>query len=152
MYNKLPKKYMRAVGGLYGKQIDLVAIVPPKKRKIERNCPREDYEQIVAHLWMEKKEIVHHHSPNGGKRDIEEAAKFKRMGVSAGFPDFEIPYMRKGFGGLYIELKTLFGGKLSERQIWWRDHLIKEGYAWYVAKGAQECIRIVSEYLDLPSG
>lgn len=28
-----------------------------------------------------------HHSPNGGKRNIIEAKKFKDMGTQAGFPD-----------------------------------------------------------------
>ena len=141
---------MRAVAGLYGTQLDLEGIKPNAEKKvIERGCPTEQEEQFVAHAWMVKKGIVHHHSPNGGYRDYAEGAKFKRMGVSPGFPDFELPYARKGYHGLYIELKRLNGGRLSEHQIWWRDFLLKGGYAWYEAKGAGECIRIVSEYLDL---
>lgn len=29
-----------------------------------------------------------HHSPNGGRRNYIEAARFKAMGTKAGFPDF----------------------------------------------------------------
>ena len=120
-----------------------------KKEREKKECLKEQEEQFIASAWMTKTGIVHNHSPAGGYRDIREAAKFRRMGVSAGFPDFEIPYARKGYHGLYIELKREFGGKLSDRQLWWRDFLLVGGYSWHEAKGAKECIRIVREYFDL---
>ena len=52
------------------------------------------------------------HTPNGGKRHIAEAVKFKAMGVHAGVPDILI---LKG-GKLYaLELKAP-GGRLSPSQ------------------------------------
>ncbi len=108
----------------------------------------EDVEQIIAVAELKRRSIPLHHSPNGGRRDIAEAAKFKRMGVSPGFPDLFIPRARKGYHGLYIELKKVGGGNgLSKAQEVWRDLLIAEGYAWYQANGAAECIKIVLEYL-----
>lgn len=142
---------MRGVRALYGSQLDLVPFEKKKavKERVKVLCPTEQQEQFVVHAWLVKKGIVHNHSPNGGYRDLIEAAKFKRMGVSPGFPDIEVPYARKGYHGLYIELKRMVGGKLSENQIGWRDFLMAQGYAWYEAKGAEECIKIISDYLDL---
>lgn len=147
---KPTKAYWRNYNALYGEQAELSELAQPKSKAApKRTCPIEQDEQFAAHAWLLKMNIRHNHSPNGGYRDIREAAKFKRMGVSAGFPDFEIPYARKGYHGLYIELKRLFGGKLSEYQVWWRDHFLAEGYAWHEAKGAQELILLVKNYFDM---
>lgn len=147
---------MRAVGSLYGTQLDLEEDTSKPKtmgvRKRKSNigiCPTEQQEQFIVHAWLTKNGIVHNHSPNGGYRNYAEGAKFKRSGVSPGFPDLEIPYSRKGCHGLYIELKRKIGGKLSEHQIWWGDFLKKNGYAWFEAKGADECIKIVQEYFGI---
>lgn len=109
--------------------------------------PTEQQEQFVLVHWLKKNNIPHHHSPNGGRRDPIEAAKFKRLGTSAGFPDIFVPLQRKGRGGLFLELKRASGGVLSEAQTIWRDLLILEGYAWYEAKGFEEAKKIVQEYL-----
>lgn len=112
--------------------------------------PTEQDEQFVAVAWLKKMGIPHHHSPNGGSRDVREAAKFKRLGTSPGFPDIWIPLARKSHHGLYIELKRVSGGRLSDHQKYWRDQSLREGYAWYEAKGALECIKIVKDYLKEP--
>ena len=54
-----------------------------------------------------------HHSPNGGKRNAREAAKFKRMGTRSGFPDLFLAYPNKQYAGLFIELKAE-GGKAQQ--------------------------------------
>jgi VRR-NUC domain len=111
-------------------------------------CPTEQQEHFVAAAWLREMNIPHHHSPNGGYRDIREAAKFRRLGTSAGFPDLWIPLARKGYHGLYIELKRVKGGVLSDQQKYWRDLSIKEGYAWFEARGAQQMMDIVLNYLE----
>lgn len=50
-----------------------------------------------------------HHSPNGGKRNAIEAAKFKQMGVRAGFPDLLLLISNKYYPFMGIELKTKTG-------------------------------------------
>lgn len=74
-----------------------------------------------------------HHSPNGGKRNAREAARFKRMGTKPGYPDLflSIP-MRKNFRttecwhGLYIEMKSP-DGTTSEKQKRMQERLKKKG-------------------------
>lgn len=152
---KPTRKYWRAIDQLYGnKQLELGELgekkkVKKKKVKPEQICPSEQQEQFRAVNWIRKNGIICHHSPNGGYRDAREGAKFKRLGTIAGFPDLTLPYARKGYHGLYIEVKKVHGGKLSDVQVWWRDFLIGEGYAWHLAKGADECIEIVRDYFGM---
>lgn len=165
MQRKPTKKFWKAYAGLYGEantapsqsQLSIalpVVRVSPKcgrdgavvKSKVLH--PTEQDEQFRFVAWLQKRAIPHHHSPNGGFRDAREGAKFKRLGTSAGFPDIFIPRVRKGRYGLYIELKRVSGGKLSPGQLYWRDLLISEGYEWHEAKGADEAIRIVENYLS----
>lgn len=151
---KPTKAYWRAYKALYGDvattlQGTTVKIAPtaPIKARRRSEMPSEDQEQILVIAWCQKHHVRCHHSPNGGSRDFREAVKFKRMGVSPGFPDLVIPYARHGYHMLLVEMKRLKGGVLSDSQKDWRDFLIQEGYAWYEAKGHQECIKIIKDYL-----
>ena len=143
---RITKRYLACYGALYG---DVEAPKPRKKRIKKEGEKSEQQEQYAVHDWMTKKGIIHHHSPNGGKRNQWEGVKFKAMGVSPGYPDLTIPYARKGHHGLYIELKRVSGGKLSSYQEFWRDHLLSEGHYWAEAKGATECINIICDYLEI---
>lgn len=154
---KPSKKYWGAYNGLYGaipkKEVEEEGSGEKSSHKSNleelRAFPTEQQEQFRVVAWIHRQNLIVHHSPNGGYRDYREGAKFKRLGVSAGYPDLHLPYARKGFHGLFIELKRVKGGRLSDPQIFWRDFLMKEGYAWYEAKGADECINIIQDYLDL---
>lgn len=154
---KPSRKWWSAYGQLVGepKQVEIQFGEEPKKKPKKKPhviCPTEVEEQIVLVVWMEKKAIPFFHVPNGGHRDWREAAKFKRMGVRPGVPDLVVPVARKGYHGLFLEVKRTQGGRLSDTQLFWRDVLLKEGYAWYEVKGAQEGIRIVEDYLGLTEG
>jgi hypothetical protein len=79
---------------------------------------------------------------------MAEGVAFKAQGTSAGFPDLTIPYARKGYHGLYLELKRIKGGVLSPEQKWWRDFLQREGYCWFEAKGHEAGIKFVQDYFS----
>ena len=142
-------KWWRAYGALHGGQAELAGLTPLTKKQSASASPYEDQEQIVAATWLDKNNILYYHCPNGGKRNYAEAVKFKAMGVKAGVPDLCIPIARGSHHGLYIELKRQSGGVLSDAQKWWRDQLIKNGYAWFEAHGAQELIDHVKKYLGV---
>ncbi len=150
---KPSQRYNAAYAALCGVQTDLLDLeeVKPKSVSPKPNpsCLTEAEEQIIAATWLSKRNIPFYHVPNGGYRDYYEGAKLKRMGVKSGVPDLCICVARGGYHGLYIELKRVYGGKLSDTQLVWRDILIKEGYMWREAKGSGECIRIVEDYLKL---
>jgi len=63
-------------------------------------------------------------------------------------PDLCLPVPRGGFHGLYIELKRLRGGRLSEQQRAWLDALGKQGYAVAVCKGWEEAAETIQRYLE----
>ena len=157
MQRRPTKRYWRAYDALYGTQavqpvqtkLPIQESTGEPKKAVKRKCPKEEWEQCVAVARIKKLGLVVHHSPNGGRRDAREGAKFKRMGTMAGYPDLTFNYARKGYHGLYIEIKPVIGGGLTESQIWWRDHLLKEGYAWYMARGADAVMEIVYQYFDL---
>lgn len=90
--------------------------------------------------------LLLHHSPNGGKRNAAEAAKFKAMGVRAGFPDLALYVARQGYYGLFIELKTA-KGRQSEHQKYYQCVLEEQGYRYEVVRSIEEFIDLINDYL-----
>lgn len=88
-----------------------------------------------------------HHSPNGGKRNAIEAAKFKAMGVRAGFPDLILCIARQGYHGLFIELKTS-KGRQSENQKYYQYVLEEQGYRYDIVRSIEDFIEVINDYLN----
>lgn len=123
-----------------------------KWQQNRKRCEATEQERVIcwceylAGRYPELKLI--YHVPNGGSRNTLEAANLKRQGVKAGVPDLSLPVARKGFHGLYIEMK--FGrGKTTEHQQWWLSELQKQGYKTAVCYGADEAIETLKEYLGM---
>ena len=87
--------------------------------------------------------------PNGGLRSKTEAARMQAQGVRRGVPDMFLPAARGGYHGLYIELKRVKKGRVSDDQIAWMAALTEEGYRCGVARGWQEAAQIICDYLDI---
>jgi hypothetical protein len=119
----------------------------PNNFRLKELVPKEDQEQMIVATWLSKNNILFYHTPNGGKRNMLEAVKFKRMGVKAGVPDICIPLARGGYHGAYGELKRRSGGVLSEAQEFWLAELSRQGYYVFVGNGADEFIQHVKNYL-----
>lgn len=111
--------------------------------------PLEDVEQIKLSAWLTKQGIKHTASANGGKRNLLTAIKLKRMGLSAGFPDIFIPLPSDKYHGLFLEMKRIEGGKVSDSQQEWLNFLNNNGYYAQVAYGFDEAKEIVIYYLSL---
>lgn len=118
-------------------------------RIVELKIPTEQQEQIKLAAWLRKMGIKFTASANGGSRNLIEAVKFKRMGVSAGFPDIEIPLPSGSHHGLYIELKRVNGSKVSKEQVEWLEYLRNQGYYADIAYGFEEAKAMVLHYLSL---
>ena len=143
---RIPKRYHDAYRGVYG---ETAPCVPPKRKTQPKPnlSPTEDQEQTVLVNWLDRRHIPFYHVPNGGQRNALEGAKFKRLGVRAGVPDICVCRANKTHHGLYIELKRLQGGRLTENQSYWQRLLEREGYKWVLALGAADAIKAVEEYL-----
>src|SRR5665213_414913 len=69
---------------------------------------------VVTHLKIRgTRGLVFWHTPNGGRRNVREAARFKAMGVRAGVSDLILVHDQKIFA---LELKSP-GGRASEKQL-----------------------------------
>lgn len=113
----------------------------------------ESVEQEMVMKWASMQENVFpclkhlFHIPNGGGRNIAEAAHLKRMGVKAGVPDLFLPYPVGDWHGLWIELKTE-RGRVMGTQREWIEYLRSQGYAAYVCRGAEQAINCLKMYLQ----
>lgn len=87
-----------------------------------------------------------HHVPNGGSRNKLEAMSLKRQGVKAGVSDIFMPVARRGYHGLYVELKAI-GGRVSDNQAEWINRVRAQGYAAFVCYGAVEAVGKLEWYL-----
>lgn len=115
--------------------------------------PTEDEEQAAVFQWAEYQQghypelALLFHIPNGGYRHPATAAKMKAIGVKPGVPDIFLPVPRKGYHGLWIEMKRRKGGRLSEEQRAWLGAMFQQGYMAVKAAGADEAIAAIVEYL-----
>jgi hypothetical protein len=84
--------------------------------------------------------------PNGGQRNVIVASKLKAEGVLSGVPDLHIPIAKKGYHGLYIEMKA-GKNKPTVNQIEIMEKLTNEGYLCKVCYCFDEFEKIVNDYL-----
>lgn len=116
---------------------------------LKKVIPTEAQEQIQFVVWLKKKGFRVSASANGGSRNLLEAMKFKRMGVSAGFPDIEVPLPSGPYHGFYLEMKRQKGGKVSEEQKEWLMYLKEKGYYAELANGFEEAKIKFNYYISL---
>jgi hypothetical protein len=94
--------------------------------------------------------------PNGGKRGIREAARFKRLGVKAGVSDLFFAYPCGEWAGLWIEMKKRrkdfrsdveATAATSEVQKQFHELMFWAGYETAVCYGAEQAMEAITEYL-----
>ena len=120
---------------------------------MKKIIPTESQEQITVFNWVAYQlgkwpelELLHH-VPNGGKREAREATRMKAEGVKKGVPDLCLPVARGKYHGLYVEMKRVEGGKVSQDQKWWLEKLAEQGYKATVCRGAEEAITVIGKYM-----
>ena len=116
--------------------------------KVKETISTEAHEQTVFVVWLKKQGYWVSASANGGSRNLFEAMKFKRMGVSAGFPDVFVPVPTPRYHGFFIEMKRSKGGKVSSEQVHWIQYLRDNGYYAEVANGAEDAKTHFKFYLS----
>lgn len=88
--------------------------------------------------------------PLGGRRDAREAARLKAEGAKAGVSDLFLPLQRRGFGGLWIEMKAP-GKKPTTLQRDWIARMTRAGYRAECIDDWVGAAQLISEYLGLVS-
>jgi len=105
---------------------------------------KEDQDQQALAELLDGLRLIWNHCPNGGSRNVIEAAKLKRMGVKAGFPDVTIynsPPCNRNAKGAVIELKRVVGGKVSPEQTKWLHDLAELGWVTAICFGIDDAIK-----------
>jgi hypothetical protein len=74
----------------------------------------------------------------------------RQMGVRSGVPDLFYPVPMHGYHGMFIEMKTKKGGRLSQDQKKWIHALESLGYRCVVARGWEEAKEALEEYIHAP--
>jgi len=85
--------------------------------------------------------------PNGGNRNIREAARLKAQGVKSGVHDLMLNIARGPYHGLDIELK-IGKNKLSKNQVTWGVKMMKAGRMVQVCYSLDEFMVLIKEFLD----
>lgn len=128
---------------------------PPKAPKAYTRLATEAMEQECLMRWANLQENTYPELgllfavPNGGSRHKLEAYNLKKQGVRAGVPDLVLPVARREHHGMYIEMKRLEGGRLSEDQVLWLDKLKDQGYYAVVCKGWESAVEQILWYLGI---
>lgn len=109
--------------------------------QLQKNCIRWfDYQ------YPELKKRLHH-SPNGGRRDNIEAAKFKAMGVRPGFPDLLFLHPNRFYPFMGLELKTE-KGRQSEHQKEYQKTFEEIGAKYVIVRSIEEFMKEINSYLE----
>lgn len=124
----------------------------PKPRKKRKN--EESLSQIAVFRWWHRvhaidfnlPEIVMHSVPNGGFRGIITATIMKREGQQRGVFDIKLNVARKGFHGLWLEMKAE-KGQLSEAQLAFSKAMFDQNYLCAVSHSTEHAIQTIKEYL-----
>lgn len=106
---------------------------------------------IVRHINLNYPDALYNHCPNGGKRALRSAIKFKLLGVRAGVPDlllFDRHFnfdKKERYNGLAIELKV-GNNEISDAQAAWLNKLEERGWKVEVCYDYNSAISIIDEY------
>lgn len=104
---------------------------------------------IGIRRWPELRWL--HAVPNGMAASSIYAAKaMRQQGMTKGIPDIFLPVARRGYHGLYIEMKRSNGRQsdLSPEQKECLMFLQQQGYQALVAFGWRDAVKMIEEYLE----
>jgi hypothetical protein len=85
--------------------------------------------------------------PNGAHVSKAQAGKLKSEGLKAGVPDLFLAIPRHGYAGMFVEMKRVTGGVVSEAQKEWHRRLAGNGYHVVVCKGFDHAKEEILNYL-----
>jgi hypothetical protein len=103
-----------------------------------------NWAKLMERKWPELRWL--HAIPNGGQRNVIVAKKLKAEGVRKGVSDLFLPVARRGFHGLYIEMKRLKGSPTDE-QSHFIAFALEQGYHAGVYHGWEAAIQGIEHYM-----
>jgi hypothetical protein len=131
---------------------DLLAKLGVKRRAKPRELERPH--QVALIKWVRAVKDIYpvlkllYAVPNGGDRNIRVARKLKAEGVLAGVADLCLPAARRGYHGLYLEMKLEEGVATKEQKEFLRG-VSGEGCCAVIAQGVDEAKETLEWYLGI---
>jgi len=131
---------------------ELLAKLGVKRRAKPRELERPH--QVALIKWVRTVRDAHpvlkllYAVPNGGDRNLRVARKLKAEGVLAGVADLCLPAARRGYNGLYLEMKSEEGVATEEQKEFLRG-VSGEGYCAVIAQGVDEAKATLEWYLGI---
>lgn len=106
--------------------------------------------EIFTEVWNKYPQYrrLFFHIPNGGKRSVIEATRFKSMGVIAGIPDMFLAIGNVKYHGYFMEIKKP-GEKLPDHQKKIHDLLRFQNYKVEVFSDTEAAIESVDRYVAM---
>jgi hypothetical protein len=157
MRRAITAKALRAAG-----RGDLLAIAQRTSKRAAKKAtahrvPLEHEEQRAVIAWADAHKDTRLRLllaiPNGARVAMKTAKKLKAEGLRAGVPDLFLPVpaltMTGAAHGLFVEMKRVKGGAVSQEQGEWHEALRGQGYRVYVAHGADAAIAAICAYLGV---
>ena len=122
--------------------------VTGKTRKRQGHAEDDLQMQCVSWFRLQFPQLARllHHSPNGGKRNAREGARFKQMGTQAGFPDLILLVASQGYHALLLELKTRTG-RQQDSQKEYQQLAEAQGYRYVVIRSLEAFMDEVNTYM-----
>lgn len=119
-----------------------------KARKHQGHAEDDLQMQCVRWFRLQYPQLARllHHSPNGGRRDAREGARFKQMGTQAGFPDLILLVASQGYHALMLELKTRTG-RQQDSQKEYQQLAEAQGYRYVVIRSLEAFMDEVNTYM-----
>lgn len=119
-----------------------------KARKHQGHAEDDLQMQCVRWFRLQYPQLARllHHSPNGGKRNVREGARFKQMGTQAGFPDLILLVASQGYHALLLELKTRTG-RQQDSQKEYQQLAEAQGYRYVVIRSLEAFMDEVNTYM-----
>lgn len=119
-----------------------------KARKHQGHAEDDLQMQCVRWFRLQYPQLARllHHSPNGGRRDAREGARFKQMGTQAGFPDLILLVASQGYHALLLELKTRTG-RQQDSQKEYQQLAEAQGYRYVVIRSLEAFMDEVNTYM-----
>tara|TARA_R110000803_G_scaffold209612_2_gene279608 strand:+ start:3568 stop:3909 length:342 start_codon:yes stop_codon:yes gene_type:complete len=104
-------------------------------------------EIIVNYINLQYPKARYCASLGGIRTGKKQGAKARKTGYVKGFPDLQITEARKGYFGLFIELKKDKKAYPSPAQKIWLKDLNERGYLALCCKGLDATIEAIDNYL-----
>jgi len=104
-------------------------------------------EAVILYIKLKYPNVRYCASLGGIRTGIKQARKAKKTGYIKGFPDLQITEARKGYYGLFLELKKDNKAYASKEQKEWIQALNERGYKAQCTKGIDATIEAIDDYL-----